>query len=61
MDFATLLSLITTVAIVAAGIFAGVQLRQLKKQRTRESALQMLHSAQTPEFMEAVNIIFNLP
>ena len=61
MDLPTLLSLITTLSIVAAGIFAGVQLRQINKQRTRESALQMLHAAQTPEFMEGVNIVFNLP
>ena len=61
MDFSTLLSLITTIAITAGSIFAVVQLRQLKKQRARESALQMLNSAQTPVFMDAVHILFNLP
>ncbi len=61
MELTTLLSLITTIAIVTGGIFAGVQLYQLKKQRARESALQMLNSAQTPQFMEGVNILFNLP
>ena len=61
MDLHTYLSLLSTTAIVCAGIFAGVQLRQLYKQRARESALQMLRSFQTPEFTDAVNIVFTLP
>jgi len=61
MEFTTLLSLLSTSAIVAAGIFAGAQLRHLNKQRARESALQMLHSFQTPEFLNAINIVFDLP
>ena len=61
MDFHTYLSLFSTIAIVCAGIFGGVQLRQLYKQRARESALQMLRSFQTPEFTDAVNIVFDLP
>ena len=60
MELNTLLSLITTIAIVTGGVFAGVQLLRLKKQRAREAALQMLHSAQTPEFMDPVHILFNL-
>ena len=61
MDFGTLLNLITTIFIVAAGVFALIQLRDLQKQRAREAALQMLHSFQTPEFLTAVNIVFELP
>jgi hypothetical protein len=38
-------------AILAGVVFAGVQLRQFNKQRARESALQLLHSFQTPEFL----------
>lgn len=61
MPLTTLLSLISTSAIVAAGIFAGVQIRLFNKQRARESALQMVHSFRTPEFLNAVNIVFDLP
>src|SRR6185295_17168006 len=61
MDLETLLNLITTIFIVAAGFFALLQLRHLQKQRAREAALQMLHSFQTPEFLTAVNIVFELP
>jgi hypothetical protein len=61
MDFKTLLDLITTTFIVAAAVFALLQLRHVHRQRARESALQMLHSFQTPEFLTAVNIVFELP
>lgn len=55
------LDTVTTVFIVVGGILALLQLRQTHKQRSRESALQMLHSFQTPEFLTAVNIVFDLP
>lgn len=61
MTLANLLSLASTLAIVAAGVFAGMQVRQFNKQRARDSALQLLHSFQTPEFVFAVNIVFELP
>jgi hypothetical protein len=61
MDVNTLLGLISTFAIVVGLLFAGVQLRILNKQRTRESALQLLHSIQTQNFPEAVNILVDLP
>ena len=53
MPITTYLSMISTSAIVAAGIFAGVQLRLYNKQRARESALQLVHSFRTPEFLSA--------
>jgi len=61
MNLKLWLDTITTVFIVVAGILALLQLRQTHKQRARESALQMLHSFQTPEFLTAVNIVFDLP
>src|SRR5579863_1598386 len=61
MGFADLLSLVSTLAIVAAGVFAGMQVRQLNRQRARDSALQLAHSFQTPEFVNAVNVVFDLP
>lgn len=61
MTLKTTLDLVTTVFIVIGGILALLQLRQGLKQRSREAALQMLHSFQTPEFLTAVNIVFELP
>lgn len=61
MPLTTILSIFSTSAIVAAGVFAGVQLRLYNKQRARESALQLVHSFRTPEFLRAVNLVFDLP
>jgi hypothetical protein len=61
MPLTTILSIFSTSAIVAAGIFAGVQLRLYNRQRARESALQLVHSFRTPEFLRAVNMAFDLP
>ena len=61
MDFNTLLDLIATTFIVAAAVFGVIQLWHFQKQRVHESALQMLHSFQTTEFLTAVNIVFELP
>ncbi len=61
MPFTTILSILSTTAIFAGGIFAAVQLRQLNRQRVRDSAMQMLHVFQTREFMDGYEVIFNLP
>ncbi len=61
MPITIFLSIITTSSIFAGVIFAILQLRQSNKQRARESALQMLHSFQTPAFLSAVDIVFHLP
>lgn len=61
MPFTTFLSIISTTAIVAGVLFAAVQLRQLKRQRSRESAIQLLQTARTKEFLEAINIVYDLP
>ena len=61
MNLKTWLDVVTTAFIVVAGILALLQLRQTHKQRSRESALQMLHSFQTPHFLTAVNVVFELP
>jgi len=59
MEISTVLSVVQTAAIVAGGIFAGVQLRSLNKQRERESALQLLHSFQTREFTTGLIVVFS--
>ena len=61
MTLADLFSLVSTLAIVATGGFAGIQVRQFNKQRARDSALQLLHSFQTPEFVNAADIVYNFP
>ena len=61
MPITTFLQLLSTSAIVIAGIVAVVQLQLLRKQRSREAAVQLIHSLQTPAFLEALDIAFGLP
>jgi hypothetical protein len=62
MDMPTVLSLISTLAIVAGLFFAGLQVRTAQRERSRDS--QMLLAANAffnSEFMRGVQMILNLP
>jgi hypothetical protein len=61
MLFSTILNLVTALALVATGIFAGVQIRHLQRQRSREYVMQLLHSFQTPEFQIALHQLVDFP
>ena len=61
MDINSIFGFVSMVAIVVGLFFAGIQLRILNKQREGETATQLLHSFQTPEFHTAVNILVDLP
>ncbi|MFI5171757.1 MAG: hypothetical protein ACHQFW_05165 [Chitinophagales bacterium] len=61
MQLTTILAIMNTTVFLAGGIFAGVQLRLMTKQKERDSAIQLLHSFQTPLFLEGVDIVFKLP
>ena len=38
-----------------------VQVRQYRRDKQREAALEMLHSFQTPSFARALNIVYSMP
>ena len=62
MDVATLLSLITALALVGGLLFAGAQVRIAQRERSRDS--QMLFAANAffnEEFMRGQQIILELP
>jgi hypothetical protein len=61
MDIRLWLDVVGTTCIVVGGVLALLQLRHTQKQRTRELALQMLRSFQTPEFLTAGNLVYELP
>lgn len=61
MQAYTIFDILSKAAIIAAGIFAAIQLVQIRKQRSRESALQLLNSVQSPELIEAMNIVYGIP
>jgi ADP-dependent phosphofructokinase/glucokinase len=61
MNIETISSMVASLALVAAGIFAGLQIRQATRQRSREYAMQLLRSFQTPEFQLAIHFIVEFP
>lgn len=61
MELPIILSAITTFAIICSVIFAGLQIRVMQKQRSREAELLLAHSFQTPEFMKAYGLVMTLP
>jgi putative heme iron utilization protein len=52
---------VEAVAVLIAVGFAIVQVRQYRREKRREAAIELLHSFQTPQFAKALNIVFNLP
>lgn len=52
---------IEAIAVVIAVGFAIVQVRQYRREKQREAALELLHSFQTPAFARALNIVYSMP
>jgi hypothetical protein len=61
MDMPALLSLISTLAVVAGLVFAGLQVRGAQQQRSREASLVLARSTQSVEYMKALRLIMSLP
>jgi hypothetical protein len=61
MDIALTLNLVSTLSLLGALVFAGWQLHFAHRQRSRESALQLMHSLRSLEFVEGVIQIAELP
>lgn len=61
LDLQTWLSLISTVAIVLALVFAGVQVREANQARRDQAAVALLQSAQGDSWTRAMNSIAQLP
>ena len=53
--------IIEAIAVTFGVAFAVIEWRQHSKRQERESALELLHSFQTPEFAEALLIVYSLP
>lgn len=61
LDLQAWLSLISTVAIVLALVFAGVQVREANQARRDQAAVALLQSAQGDSWTRAMNSIAQLP
>lgn len=60
MDLSTIVDILSIVAVVSGLVFAGVELRQVRKSRERESALELFKTFQSPDFMRGVRAITQL-
>ena len=61
LDLKAILDLFSAVAIVSGLIFAGVELRQYRQLRERDTALHLYKTFQTPEMVRARRIVFHIP
>ena len=61
MDMSTVVDVLSVIAVVSGLLFAGVELRQFRISRERESALELFNTFQSPEFMMGVRAIIQLP
>src|SRR5947208_11953831 len=61
MDISTLADLINAVAVTAGVIFAATQIRDYRRQRTRDSMLALVRSLQSPTFAKGLRRVIELP
>lgn len=61
MTVQLLLQLLETVAVVGGVVLGLAQLRHLGRVRERTSAMELLHSFQTPEFAKGLVLIYEMP
>lgn len=61
MDVATIVNVVSGVAIVAGVVFALVQLRQTSRERRDTAAVTIVGTVQTQEVRQAVRLILELP
>jgi hypothetical protein len=61
MEFATLLDIAASAAIIIGLVFAAIELRQARIARRRESMFSLLKAYQIPEFWFALEKLFNMP
>ena len=61
MSIEEIFQIIEAIAVVVAVGFAMVQVRQYRRDKHREAALELLHTFQTPAFARALNIVYGMP
>ena len=61
MSVEIVFQVVESIAVVIGVLFAIVQVRQYRREKHREAALELMHSFQTPSFAKAMNLVYNLP
>jgi hypothetical protein len=61
MSVEEIFQIIEAVAVVIGIGFAMIQVRQYRREKHREAAMELLHAFQTPSFARALNIVYGMP
>lgn len=61
LDFASLLNLVSTVAIVGALVFTALQVRAANNARRDQAAVVIIQTTQSPTWTEALKLVSTLP
>jgi hypothetical protein len=61
VNSATVLNVVSTLALVVSLIFASAQIRMAQRQRKRDTAVGLVQSFHTPEFVSGVAAMLELP
>ena len=61
MSIEEMFQIVEAIAVVVGVGFAMAQVRQYRRDKHREAALELLHAFQTPEFARALNIVYSMP
>jgi hypothetical protein len=61
MSVEEIFQIIEAVAVVIGIGFAMIQVRQYRREKHREAAMELLHAFQTPSFARALNIVYAMP
>ena len=61
MSIEIFFQVIESIAVVIAVGFAIVQVRQYRRDKHREAAMELLHAFQAPDFTKALCIVYAMP
>ncbi|MEJ2512107.1 MAG: hypothetical protein P8Y72_10990 [Anaerolineales bacterium] len=61
MDLSIIVDILSIIAVVSSLVFAGIELRHFRISRDRESALELLNTFQSRDFMAGIRVITQLP
>ena len=61
MSIEVFFQIVEALAVVVGVGFAMIQVRQYRRDKQREAAMELLHAFQTPSFARALNIVYSMP
>jgi len=61
MEVSTLLNILSTLALVGALVFAGLQVRSANRTRSEQAAITIVNTAQSDAWTRALNLLVKIP